>query len=874
MAMASTVQPAEQGNEHNFRHYPKWRAKKKAKSRRKLHPTLVLIHRLLEQEKVLKDRSRPLRTYDEIHEAIERRIQTRDLSDAVTMSRKQLQRTDSQEDDGQARSQVSEDESSEEEDEEVKRMDFTESILLNAKDSTKSASYWQALKVFRYFLATNRQGTLISLIALRALNFRTAGVVQAFEKAEGTTLLLNLLSVEDPPVQIGAMRVLLKLSTIAYFARLIVHLGGIEALLENLHQPNEQIKRAAARILTKLCILKKARKKLCAQDGVPLFVCMLDEYTQKLQEIHSAGSRELRYLTATNRRNSVSLATSLKTLERRIEQKRRPIDSLLVTICSALGACSKSPDGRRAMRETGMVSVLGRLILLAHPEVLECIMGILELCCQEKYFRVSVWTEGMVPKLVDCLKASTLNVKIRCSLTLARCCSEPCVRDGLRKLKSLEMMNRFLTWELTNSDGAMESLRRVANVRGGVQEDENFVNALLLRYSVRQAARPVRREEQPQQPHGVKLNLLASQAASGKEERKKRAKDAMASTEHETFLSGLTRLLYKVCLSPENAIQLYRLGSVQHMIRLITELPRLFGPFRRPVCSASEKLNGFDRAEKIVKHALWALALMADIPEIRNAIATMSDGIRPWLVLLRLAIDDLMPATCASIRVLLMNASIRNAFIEHGGVRMLFAYVTNGQRDAKLEALRTIHTCLENIQNTGRVLKPLTSSMDTIVSFIRSLKTDEEIQRAALETIAQMARDRNTLAIMTDLGVTQEISRLLSVATDDEMCISICHALAACSYYGKNAFYFGDTNCIPVLAALMKSRNEALRSAAVKAIHGLSFDPENAAQIWGANICKLLTSLAAGNEESTQKAATGTLTNIRHLEFIATYQFN
>uniref|UniRef100_A0A0X3PMF3 Uncharacterized protein n=1 Tax=Schistocephalus solidus TaxID=70667 RepID=A0A0X3PMF3_SCHSO len=278
--------------------------------------------------------------------------------------------------------------------------------------------------------------------------------------------------------------------------------------------------------------------------------------------------------------------------------------------------------------------------------------------------------------------------------------------------------------------------------------------------------------------------------------------------------------------------------------------------------------------KKIVKHALCALALMADLPEIRNSIAATSDGIRPWLVLLRLAIDDLMPATCASIRVLLTNASIRNAFIEHGGVRMLFAYVTTGQRDAKLEALRTIRTCLENIQNTGRVLKPLTSSMDTIVSFIRSLKTDSEIQRAALETIAQMARDRNTLAIMTDLGVTQEISRLLSVATDDEMCISICHALAACSYYGKNAFYFGDTNCVPVLAAFMRSRNEALRSAAVKAIHGLSFDPENAAQIWGANICKLLTSLAAGNEESTQKAATGTLTNIRKLEFIATYQYN
>ncbi|VDD82983.1 unnamed protein product [Mesocestoides corti] len=753
-----------------------------------------------------------------------------------------------------------------EDDEEVKRMDFAESILLNSGKSRISYTYLQFLKYIRYIMATNRQGTLITLIYIRHMNFRSKDVAQAFDVSQCTTLLLNLLSVDDPPVQIAAMRVLDKVSSFAYFARLIVHLGGVKLLLNNLYDPNIQMKRAAGRIIGNLCILKKARMLLAKMNAIKPIVCLLDENTKKIAALHTDYERRIRMLIAFNTAPEKTLKAKLRNLEKLAESKRRQTDSLLRILGVVLCALSKNPEGRLALQQAGMVSVFTTLIPLAHSDVLGSVMSTLQACCVDEYFRIAILTEGILPHLLECLSTSHLSVKLPCTFTLSQCAEEQAIRDEIRKMNGLDVIVRFLRWEVRNPKGALENIRMAFMVRGQAFDEEGFVNSLLRLQD--------RSELRTPSPHS-RVSIVINKTCvfkSPQEELSAEARERAQAVNvaHETFLVGLTELIWKTSLSEENVKIYHEKRLIGDLMRLVVELPRLFGPFRRPATTASAKLNGLDRAEKVVLHCLFALSLVAQLPVVRKNIARSPHGVKPWIVLLRLAIIDLIPAVCISLRVLLQNKKLREQFVGFGGLRLLFAYVNTEAGEARREALQTIETCLRYSDDVRRLIKPLVTSTSVVVAFVSTMATDEATQIAALDLIAQMARDSNTLAIMSDLGVIEGLSRILEWAYTDALKISVSRTISACSYYGKNAQFLGEANCVPLLAENARSDNHELRNVAVRALYGLSHVPANVAKIWEANICSILIEVSGSSATQVQLAAAGTLSRIRQLEFQGT----
>ncbi|VDK39708.1 unnamed protein product [Taenia asiatica] len=767
--------------------------------------------------------------------------------------------------------------SEEEEEEDVKRMEFAESILLNHGESRITYTYLQFLKYFRYFLATNRQGTLITLIYIRHMNFRSKEVAQAFEASHCTTLLLNLLSVDDPPVQIAAMRVLDKVSTFIYFARLIVHLGGVRPLLNNLHHPNIHMKRSAGRIVGNLCVLKKVRVLLARMDAIKPIVCLLDENTKKITQMNTDYERKVRMALAFNMSPENVLRAKINRLKQQVDSSRRMTDSLLRVLGVVLCAVSKNAEGRLALRQTGMVSVFAVLIPLARSDVLEHIMSTLQACCVDTYFRIAILTEGILPHLLESLQNSTLAVKLPCTFTLAQCANERAIREGIRKMNGLDTVVRMLRWEIKNTNGALDSIRIACTTRGQSFDEEGFANSLL---------RGRDRVEAKATAQHQKINFSMQKAGNMKSSRgertaEQRDREQALGVLHETLLVGITDLIWKASLSREIVTILQEKQVYSDLVRLIIELPRLFGPFRRPVTTASVKLNGLDRAEKIVLNCLHAIAVAAQTPKILTFMAKMSQGIKPWIVLLRLAIGSLIPAACISLRVLLKHPKLQQQFINLGGLRILFAYVAAETGESRCEALRTIEACLANSNEVKNLLKPLINAPRTIVSFIASMSTEEDTQIAALNTIAQMARDENTLAIMSDLDVIEGLARILSAAYSEALKISVVHAIAACSYFGENAEYLGRANCVPMLAAIFRSSTSSvgresdigatqLRNAAVRALYGISRLPANVTRIWEADICEELTAMAESTEDQVQEAAAGIITNIRLLERQAT----
>ncbi|VDM23300.1 unnamed protein product, partial [Hydatigera taeniaeformis] len=472
--------------------------------------------------------------------------------------------------------------SSEEEEEEVRRMEFAESILLNHGESRITFTYLQFLKYFRYFLATNRQGTLITLIYIRHMNLRSKEVAQAFEASHCTTLLLNLLSVDDPPVQIAAMRVLDKASTFIYFARLIVHLGGVRPLLNNLHHPNIHMKRSAGRIIGNLCVLKKVRVLLARMDAIKPIVCLLNENTKKIVTMHTDYERKVRMALAFNTSPENDLRVKINRLKQQVDSNRRMTDSLLRVLGVILCAVSKNAEGRLALRQTGIVSVFAVLIPLARSDILEHIMSTLQACCVDAYFRIAILTEGILPHLLDLLQNSTLAVKLPCTLTLAQCANERAIREGIRKMNGLDTIVRMLRWELKNANGALDSIHIGCMARGQSFDEDGFANSLL---------RGRDRAEAKVTGQHQKINFSMQKVSNMKNPRGERTAEQKEREQtlgvlHETLLVGLTDLIWKASLSREIVMILQEKQVYDDLVRLIIELPRLFGPFRRPITTA------------------------------------------------------------------------------------------------------------------------------------------------------------------------------------------------------------------------------------------------------------------------------------------------
>ena len=821
----------------------------------------------------------------EIQDNINRRVMQGDFQDIVSCDRRAAERVafrhlirekkgDSNEVakegsklDTKSMMAMLEDVSSDEE--EVKRMEFTESILLSHGESRMSYNYLQFLKYFRYFLATNRQGTLIALIYIRHMNFRSKEVAQAYEASQCTTMLINLLSVDDPPVQVAVMRVLEKVTTFVYFSRLIIHLGGIKPLLDNLHHPNIHMKLTAGKIIGNLCVLKKVRVLLARLDAIKPMVCLLDEYTKKVAEIHDDYDRKVRMLLAFNTSSEKELKAKIRRLEDKANSDRRLIDSLLKVLGVVLCAVSKNTEGRLALRQAGIVSIFATLIPLAHSDVLEYVMSALQVCCTETYFRIGILTEGILPHLLTCLRNSTLPVKLPCTFTLSQSANEQAIREGIRKLGGLDTIARLLRWELKNINGALDNIRTTWMARGQTFDEEGFVNSLL---------RIKDRLEPKTSGHHQKVTFSMQKGSVSKNPRnemtsEQRERAHALGVLHETLLVGVTELIWKTSLCPDNVIIFQDKQVYSDLVRLVNELPRLFGPFRRPATTASTKLNGLDRAEKVVLNCLYAISVAAKSPEILNFIGKSTQGIKPWIVLLRLAITNLIPATCICLRVLLQHRKLREQFINSGGLRILFAYVVTEEDEARSEALNTFEACLANSNELRSLLKPLINAPQTIVSFITTMSYGENTQIAALNTIAQMARDENTLAIMSDLGVIEGLARILSAAYSEKLKTSAVRAIAACSYYGDNSEYLGRASCIPMLAAVLRApideSTSQLRETAVRALYGVSHVPANALQIWEADICEELTKMTGAADFQVQEAAAGIISNMRKLEYQA-----
>lgn len=89
-------------------------------------------------------------------------------------------------------------------------------------------------------------------------------------------MLVNLLESKDAKCQLGALQVLVKISTSIDVQKSIVDLDGIPLLVDILSVPSLNLKTMTAETLSNVAKIRLARRLIRKSGGVPKLVDLLD----------------------------------------------------------------------------------------------------------------------------------------------------------------------------------------------------------------------------------------------------------------------------------------------------------------------------------------------------------------------------------------------------------------------------------------------------------------------------------------------------------------------------------------------------------------------------------------------------------------------
>lgn len=99
--------------------------------------------------------------------------------------------------------------------------------------------------------------------------------MKAIQEIGGLEVLVNLLESKDAKCQLGALQILVRISTSADVQKAIIDLDGIPLLVHILSEP-AHLKTMAAETLSNVAKIKLARRLIRKCGGIPKLVDLLD----------------------------------------------------------------------------------------------------------------------------------------------------------------------------------------------------------------------------------------------------------------------------------------------------------------------------------------------------------------------------------------------------------------------------------------------------------------------------------------------------------------------------------------------------------------------------------------------------------------------
>ncbi|XP_041817870.1 outer dynein arm-docking complex subunit 2 [Chelmon rostratus] len=312
----------------------------------------------------------------------------------------------------------------------------------------------------------------------------------------------------------------------------------------------------------------------------------------------------------------------------------------------------------------------------------------------------------------------------------------------------------------------------------------------------------------------------------------------LSKADNKQLLAAATGAIWKCSISMENVAKFQEYKALETLAGLLMDQP-----------------------EEVLVNVVGALGEFAQIPANKATIRKCG-GIKSLVNLLTGTNQALLVNVTKAVGACATDMDNMVIIDQLDGVRLVWSLLKNSSADVQSSAAWALCPCIKNAKDAGEMVRSLVGGLELIVNLLKS--TNNEVLASICATIAQIAKDKENLAVLTDHGVVPLLAKLTNT-TDDRLRRHLADAIGHCCMWGSNRASFGDAGAVAPLVRYLKSKDKAVHQSTAMALYQLSKDPNNCITMHGKGVVKPLIHIMGSDDEMLQEAAAGCVRNIRLL---------
>ncbi|NXU86027.1 ARMC4 protein, partial [Xiphorhynchus elegans] len=312
----------------------------------------------------------------------------------------------------------------------------------------------------------------------------------------------------------------------------------------------------------------------------------------------------------------------------------------------------------------------------------------------------------------------------------------------------------------------------------------------------------------------------------------------LANNENKELLAAVTGAIWKCAISIENVSKFREYQTVETLVGLLTDQP-----------------------EEVLINVIGALGECCQ-EEINRSTIRKCGGIPPIVKLLTTTEQALLVNVNKAVGACATEPENMMIIDSLDGVRLLWSLLKNPNPDVQASAAWALCPCIENATDSGEMVRSFVGGLELIVSLLKS--KNKEVLTSVCAAIANIAKDEENLAVMTDHGVVPLLSKLANT-NDSKLQRHLADAISYCCMWGSNRATFGELKAVAPLVRYMRSNDPSVQRAAALALYQLSEEPDNCITMYENGVVKLLLAMVGSTDDPLQEAAAGCIANIRRL---------
>lgn len=451
-----------------------------------------------------------------------------------------------------------------------------------------------------------------------------------------------------------------------------------------------------------------------------------------------------------------------------------------------------------------------------------------------------------VPKLVKLLHGSALEnnssteLERSGALALWSCSKSPAIRRILLETEAMELIS-----ELIKTD-TIPLLVPVIGIVGECAEEEAFREVIRDFGIIPHIVKRLNSENEELQAHSASAIFKCGEDAKTRVILRdcdgiKPLVQLLAKVNNKEMLAGVTGAIWKCALDEECNRALADAKAVESLVPLLNDQP-----------------------EEVLVNVVGALSELATDAASRKTLRA-NGGVDQLVKLLTGTNQALLINVTKAVGMCAKDKDSMAVIDKQDGVRLLWSLLKSPTPEVQSGAAWAICPCIELAPDAGEMVRSFVGGLELIVGLLRSEHI--EVLASVCAAVAQIAKDEENLAVITDYGVVPMLGRL-TPTTDDRLRRHLASAISECCTWGSNRVAFGEADAVAPLVKYLKSADSSVHQSTALALAQLSQNPENCITMHKANVVMPLIAMVGSTDRVLQEASAQCLSNIRRLAMV------